>query len=29
VHLYATKALDVTAALKDAAERGVTLYEKP
>jgi aminoglycoside 3-N-acetyltransferase len=29
VHFFATKALDVTAALKDAAERGVTLYEKP
>jgi aminoglycoside 3-N-acetyltransferase len=29
VRLFATRARDVTAALKNAAERGVTLYEKP
>jgi len=29
VHLFTTKARDVTAALKDAAERGVTIFEKP
>jgi aminoglycoside 3-N-acetyltransferase len=29
VHLFATRAGDVTEALLDAAERGVTLYEKP
>ena len=29
VHLFATRAADVTEALKNAAERGVTLYERP
>ncbi len=29
VRLFATRARDVTEALKDAAKRGVTLYEKP
>jgi aminoglycoside 3-N-acetyltransferase len=29
VHLFAARAADVTVALKNAAERGVTLYERP
>ena len=29
VHLFAARAADVTAALKNAAERGVTLYDRP
>ena len=29
VRLFATKARDVTEALKDAAKQGVTLYERP
>jgi aminoglycoside 3-N-acetyltransferase len=29
VHLFATRARDVTQALKNAAKRGVTLYEEP
>ncbi len=29
VQLFATRARDVTAALRDAANRGVTLYEEP
>jgi aminoglycoside 3-N-acetyltransferase len=29
VHLFATRARDVTRALKDSAKRGVTLYEEP
>jgi hypothetical protein len=29
VHLFAARAADVTVALKDAAERGVTLYDRP
>jgi aminoglycoside 3-N-acetyltransferase len=29
VHLFATRARDVTKALRNAAERGITLYERP
>jgi hypothetical protein len=29
VHLFATRARDVTRALKNSAKRGVTLYEEP